>query len=79
MFDLTKTWMAMEALVDKGLVKAIGVSNFQPFEMEPLLKMKHKPQVNQVECHPYFNQNDLQAWSAQTLFSCIRIPVWSKD
>lgn len=43
------TWKAMEALVEKGKVRSIGVSNFTSERIEKLLKTaKIKPAVNQV-------------------------------
>ena len=52
---------AMEELVSKGLVKAIGISNCTITKTENLLKTaKIVPAVNQVECHPYFQQQKLK-------------------
>lgn len=44
------TWVAMESLVDKGLVRAIGLSNFNAKQTEDIISIaKHKPVINQVE------------------------------
>ena len=54
---LLDTWKAMEALVDKGLVKDIGVSNFSKHKLQALIdKCRIRPSVNQVELHPYLQQ-----------------------
>lgn len=50
----------MEKLVELGIVKSIGVSNFNSEQIARLLNVsKIKPVVNQVECSPTINQRKL--------------------
>lgn len=58
--DYVNTWKAMEALVDKGYVRSIGLSNFNKRQIERVLEVaKIKPVVLQIEVHPYLNQQKL--------------------
>ena len=57
---LHDTWAAMEALVDEGLVRQIGVSNCSAAKIAAVLPhARHRPMVNQVERHPWLQQNAL--------------------
>lgn len=57
--DIYGSWRAMERLYREGAVKAIGVCNFTPDRMVDLC-MNHevKPTVNQIEVHPFFQQEE---------------------
>ena len=51
---------AMEELVDRGLVRHLGVSNFSVKQVEELLECARiKPVANQVELHPFLPQRKL--------------------
>ncbi|QDH80388.1 aldo/keto reductase [Echinicola soli] len=57
---LSTTWTAMEGLLETGKVKHIGVSNFKINKLKEVLsKAKVKPEVNQVEMHPFLPQQGL--------------------
>lgn len=46
--DVSGTWADMEKLVEKGLVKSIGISNFNIYRTKKLLKSaKIKPVASQ--------------------------------
>jgi len=56
-----ETWHAMEELVDEGLCKTIGLSNFNVAQIREVMAAakKHQPAVLQNECHPYLQLKDL--------------------
>ncbi|XP_050238168.1 NADPH-dependent aldo-keto reductase, chloroplastic-like [Mercurialis annua] len=61
--DIPSTWRAMETLKDSGKVRAIGVSNFSSKKLGDLLEVARiPPAVNQVECHPSWQQTKLRAF-----------------
>ena len=57
---LHETWAAMEALVDKGLVRQIGVCNYNSALVHDLMSYARiKPAMLQIEAHPYLTQDKL--------------------
>nr|DAA06429.1 TPA_inf: aldehyde reductase [Drosophila grimshawi] len=58
--DYIDTWRAMEELVRLGMVRSIGVSNFNMEQVQRIIQCSaSKPVVNQVEIWPGFMQKDL--------------------
>ncbi len=58
--SIQETWLAMEALVSKGLVRSIGVSNFSGKRLRAMKAYATIfPAVNQVELHPQWRQDGL--------------------
>jgi 2,5-diketo-D-gluconate reductase A len=56
-----ETWQAFIELQAEGLVRAIGVSNFQAAHLERIVaETGVVPAINQVELHPYFQQTGLR-------------------
>ena len=57
---LANTWKALEALVDEGRCRAIGLSNVNLRQLKEVFEIARiKPAVVQVESHPYLPQWDL--------------------
>lgn len=56
--DVYSAWRGLEKGYREGKLKAIGVSNFYPDRLEDLIMHADiMPMVNQVELHPFFQQN----------------------
>ena len=63
---LTETWEGMEDAKNEGLTRHIGVSNFGKKNLHKLIiNSTLKPEMNQVECHPYLQQEALFAYCKQ--------------
>ena len=70
-----ESWRAMEELVKEGKIKNIGVSNFWPEHLEPLLKAATiKPVINQIEFHPGYWQPEVTKYCKE---HDILIEAWS--
>ena len=69
------TWKAMEKLYNDGLIRAIGVSNFQVHHLEDLHRSSNVvPVLNQIELHPYLTQEEVRGYC----FSHdIKVEAWS--
>lgn len=54
-----ETWRAFETLYKEGRVRAIGLSNFMPHHLQPILdKAVITPAVDQIEYHPGMMQSE---------------------
>ena len=73
--DVKGSWQAMEDLYKAGKIRAIGVSNFEPEQLDELMVYaKITPVINQIETHVFFQENNsypflkssetqMEAWS----------------
>lgn len=58
-----EAWLELEKLYHAGVVKSIGVSNFQKHHLEDLKTVATvKPVINQVEFHPFLTQVPLRTY-----------------
>ncbi|NEP63033.1 MAG: aldo/keto reductase [Symploca sp. SIO2G7] len=75
------TWREMEALADEGLCRHIGVSNFSKVKLQNLLEhARLKPEMNQIELHPYLQQSELLTFCQEnTIFLTAYSPLGSAD
>ncbi len=57
---ISETWSGMEECANAGLTRHIGVSNFSVKKISDLLGVcKIRPEVNQIELHPFLQQKDM--------------------
>jgi len=73
--DYKASWKAMEELYEAGKIRSIGVSNFEPEQLDDLMaNSKIKPAINQIETHVFFQEQvsypslkkqkvQMEAWS----------------
>ncbi len=79
---IRETWQAMEELLDAGLVRSIGVSNFGVSLVRDLLSQcTIRPSVLQIESHPFLVQSKLirfckESKIAVTAFSPLGAPSY---
>lgn len=61
--DYYGAWRALEEYYEAGRIRAIGISNFYPDRMVDIATFARiKPMVNQVEIHPYHQQEESKHW-----------------
>jgi 2,5-diketo-D-gluconate reductase A len=59
-------WRGLCRLLDEGLVRAIGVSNFKPAHLDRILESTGvAPDVNQIELSPYLTRDEARAYHAR--------------
>ena len=72
--DFVGAYKDCEKAYEKGLVKSIGVSNFEGEKYDNFIKnVKVVPVVNQIECHPFLNQIEFNKKLAE---KNIKIESW---
>lgn len=60
------SWKAMEEAVEEGKIKSLGVSNFHPRHLDPLMETANiKPAVNQILLNPSEMQPDVVEYNKQ--------------
>ena len=77
----TETWAGMEDAFKLGLTNHIGVSNFGIKALQNILAhCTVRPEMNQVECHPYFQQGALLSFcKANDIHFTAYSPLGSSD
>jgi len=85
-----ETWKAFIEAQSEGLTRSIGVSNFQPGHLHRIIdETGTTPSVNQIELHPYLQQQELrgehaalgiatEAWSPLAQGQVLDDPVITK-
>ncbi|USI73405.1 aldo/keto reductase [Sphingomonas morindae] len=74
--DVAGSWRAMEELHEAGRIRAIGVSNFDAAQRAALAATARiAPVLNQIETHPYFQED--AAFAARAAGTGPRIEAWA--
>ncbi|XP_054152486.1 aldo-keto reductase AKR2E4-like [Oppia nitens] len=60
--SLVETWMGMNDVLESGLTKSIGVSNFNKIQIECILGTGVVPVTNQLISNPYWTQKPILAY-----------------
>lgn len=61
--DVHGAWRAMEELYEQGVIRAIGVANFQPDRVADLMAFNEvAPAVDQIEANVFYQQREAQAY-----------------
>ena len=77
---LHETWAGMEDCVESGQAKHIGVSNFNIKKIEELSSAKTRPEVNQIELHPYLQQEEMLSYcNVNNIYLTAYSPLGSLD
>lgn len=72
--DVYGEWRAMQEFYKEGRARAIGVSNFHPDRlMDLIVNNEVVPAINQVETHPFHQQNDAQKFLTE---NNVQIESW---
>src|SRR5699024_1995467 len=59
-----EAWQALNDAKKWGLIRSLGVCNFLPEHIERLeTETGVKPSINQIELHPFFNQEEQRKWN----------------
>lgn len=73
--DVQGSWKAMEDLQKEGKIRAIGVSNFTPTQIDELLTYARiRPVINQIETHAFFQQHNDYEYLKK---SQVQMEAWS--
>jgi len=79
--DYVETWKALIELQKEGLIKNIGVSNFNEFQISRIIKETNVvPAVHQIEIHPYLiNQQMVDFCHSHKIIVTAYSPLGSPD
>lgn len=78
---LSETWLGMEQAQKHGLARHIGVSNFSIEKIKKVInKATIKPELNQIELHPYLQQEKMLNWCRENdILLTAYAPLGSRD